>query len=241
MLMPPLLDGIFLRHENSTRPVNRVLDWTDHHLLSFKLTGTEAVTKIRPVSKLRRPCHKVYETNLALALKSGWEQAKVPARSNLEIFETGTRIAIDTLAPMAPFLPKQGRLLSAPWYYEELKNLQRIYRRQERKWQLNKTNTERDKLRNTLENYKLAIRSTKTEYFSHIIREAQSEPKELFKVVRSLISPPLPPSLENSDTFCRKVADFFKNKFMQLQVNFPQITPELEVGLLEDSLTLPIG
>ncbi|KAJ1203242.1 hypothetical protein NDU88_007034 [Pleurodeles waltl] len=34
-----MLDGIFLRHKNGIRPDNMALDWTEHHLLSFRALG----------------------------------------------------------------------------------------------------------------------------------------------------------------------------------------------------------
>ncbi|KAJ1143876.1 hypothetical protein NDU88_010178 [Pleurodeles waltl] len=197
-----MLDGIFLRHENRIRPDNMALDWSDHHFLSFRLIGTGAASKICPVSRLIRPWHRVQETNLARALQSGWDQVKAPVRSTLEIFDLGIRLVIDTVTPMVPSKPKPGRCLSTPWFAKELKSLQRIYHRQKRKWLLNKTSMERDKLRSTLADYKQAIRSAKTEYIICTIKEAQSEQKELFKIICSLTIPPPPSSLENSETFC---------------------------------------
>ncbi|KAJ1160278.1 hypothetical protein NDU88_000780, partial [Pleurodeles waltl] len=93
------------------------------------------------------------------------------------------------LAPRARSNSKVHRACSAPWFSEELKNLQRMYRRQERKWLLNKSLAERGILRESLRKDKTAIKLAKTSYFSNTIRGALNSPRELFKTVRSLISP----------------------------------------------------
>ncbi|KAJ1181925.1 hypothetical protein NDU88_007124 [Pleurodeles waltl] len=81
------------------------------------------------------------------ALKVGWAQAKLAGGSQLEIFDQGLERAIETPAPRAVIIPKVRRVQSAPRFLEELKDLQRIYRRQEPKWVLNKSLLERGKLK----------------------------------------------------------------------------------------------
>ncbi|KAJ1144238.1 hypothetical protein NDU88_010539 [Pleurodeles waltl] len=94
------------------------------------------------------------------------------------------RTAMDLLAPPVRSNPKARRHPSAPWFSDDLKNLQRRYCRQERKWLLNKSKLENDKLIATLENYKTVIRLAKTNYISKAVREAINTPKEHFKTVR---------------------------------------------------------
>ncbi|KAJ1209768.1 hypothetical protein NDU88_005141 [Pleurodeles waltl] len=125
--------------------------------------------------------------------------------------------------------PKVRRVQSAPWFSEELKDLQRIYRRQERKWLLNKSHLERGKLREALGKYKAAIKLAKTSHFSKVIRGTLNSSKELFNTVRALTSSSSVFSpLENSPQFCQSVADFFNNKITNFLTDFSPPLLDLE-------------
>ena len=94
----------------------------------------------------------------------------------------------DTLNQVAPLKPRKAKLAS-PWLNVTTRALRRVCRQAERKWKKDKLQISYDLLRDSLNRYQLAVKTSKTDYYAEIINKQAHIPKVLFKTINLILKP----------------------------------------------------
>ena len=98
------------------------------------------------------------------------------------------KVLISILEAHAPLQTKTVALRpAAPWYSEEINNLKRSRRKLERRWRMTKLPSDRKLFIEGCNAVNNLIRDSKKNYFSSLIKENQSNYKQLFKIIDKLL------------------------------------------------------
>ena len=106
------------------------------------------------------------------------------------------------------------------WFNEDLRNLKREKRSVERTWKKRKNAYWQDKLTKIKQDYKNAIFHTRTKFFSNMYDNDKSDLKKTYKTTKYLTgdqSANILPATTNKFDLANKMADFFKNKVVEIR------------------------
>ena len=143
---------------------------------------------------------------------------------------------LDSIAPFKTRIPKQN---PQPWLNEYTRSIKRECRRAERKWKTNNSTTALTclkQLMTLMTLYQQAVKNAKVSYFANIITNNSSNPRTLFKVINSVISPPPAPPIDPSPEKCEEFLKFFLDKVRNIRL---QITPSTRT--VSVSLTISVS
>lgn len=176
---------------------------SDHYLIKFE------IELICP----RRNCNDTYSSRRITASTVSLLSEQLPSflaplsghvgsLDNLtnELNSTLTN-ALDSIAPLVTKRHSTRKL--AHWFTNDTRALKLACRKLERRWRLTKLEVFRLAWNDSLLNYKRALSSAKTAYYSKLINANKNNPKFLFRTVAKLTSNPSP-----SDTSLFSANDF---------------------------------
>ena len=106
------------------------------------------------------------------------------------------------------------------WFNEDLRNLKREKRSVERTWKKRKNAYWQDKLTKIKQDYKNAIFHTRTKFYSNMYDNDKSDLKKTYKTTKYLTgdqSANILPATTNKFDLANKMADFFKNKVVEIR------------------------
>ncbi|MGL5674454.1 MAG: reverse transcriptase family protein, partial [Plesiomonas shigelloides] len=162
-------------------------DVSDHYLVSCVLH----------LSKARKPpvCHK-YVRTITSTTKNSFinnlpdqfhQLSKPDSLEELDVAtETIDALFSNTLDSVAPLRLKKIKDISpTPWYNEHTRALKRAARKLERSWKNSKLEVFRISWREKME-YRKAVKTARSAYFSNLLEENKHNPKYLFNTVAKL-------------------------------------------------------
>ena len=142
------------------------------------------------------------------------------APSQLDRFVADTtgslQTALDLIAPLRQRTLR--RQSSAPWYNAQTRELKQKSRNLERIWRSAKTKESCSRWKNSLNEYRKALRFARSAYYSSLIEENKNNPRFLFSTVARLTNshsstePCIPPSLSSDDFM-----SFFNDKILKIR------------------------
>ncbi|XP_061469317.1 uncharacterized protein LOC133378496 isoform X1 [Rhineura floridana] len=125
---------------------------------------------------------------------------------------------IDAIAPLRPLTHSRSKV--APWFSKELADMKRIYRGLEHRWLKTRSLFDQRQARNFLKHYMTSRLTAQRAFFSAAILSADNRPKELFRVVKSLLNQDQhKPNLDHSASRCQELATYFSTKIAQIRSN----------------------
>ncbi|XP_056593208.1 uncharacterized protein LOC130412099 isoform X1 [Triplophysa dalaica] len=187
-------------------------DISDHHLILCLLHW--------PTAANQTPCYK-YGRTITSTTKDAFldnlpELSKISSMSNnvddfdttIENFNSTFSEILDTVAPLR--LKKIKNSSPTPWYNEHTQTLKKASRKMERNFK--KTNLEvfRIAWKDSTRNYRNAIKTSRSAYFSTLIEENHHNPRFLFNTVAKLTKNKLS---STSDSDYQHNSDEFMNYF----------------------------
>lgn len=113
---------------------------------------------------------------------------------------------------------------SSPWYTQELRQKKLGCEHEERKWCKGYSENANQNYKASIKEYKELVDKTKKYYFVNKINSAKSSPKELFRIVTSLVQQPEPPTLASQE-LCEEIAKFFFDKVETIFSSFSNPIP----------------
>ena len=141
----------------------------------------------------------------------------------------------------APIKQKTIRVRSSsPWYNIELHTLKQNVRKLERLCRHSHSEPVHREWRAGLRNYKNALRSARTQYFSTLIEANKNNSRFLFSTVAKLtnchstVAPKIPSSLSSADFL-----HFFNNKITSIRDKLEEVTPTVGDGQAEAAYLFP--
>lgn len=108
---------------------------------------------------------------------------------------------------------------SAPWYNGDLRIQKAVCRKLERKWRHSGLSVFHQAWKDCLLNYRVAIETARSAYFSNIIDNNQSNPRKLFHTINSLLKADSVSSLTPSDWLCNEFLKSFSEKTNNIRTN----------------------
>ena len=117
---------------------------------------------------------------------------------------------------MPPLLTKTCFIRhTSPWYTDELKELKRMKRKAERKYNKRPNNINLQIFREKRKTYEKACQDAKMTYYKSLIGEGKNDQKAIFQVAQTLLYRQKDKSLpteDNTEILANKLVDFFENK-----------------------------
>uniref|UniRef100_A0A8C5P977 Reverse transcriptase domain-containing protein n=1 Tax=Leptobrachium leishanense TaxID=445787 RepID=A0A8C5P977_9ANUR len=194
---------------------------SDHHLLSFNLSGLPKHPAPPPRTHTRRNLHAVDPhqfSNLLHHLPHTSSFTCPDAATNH--YNTTLISALDTLAPLR--LCKAPRHQLQPWHTLQTRYLQRCSRTAERAWRKSRSEADFVHFKFILWSYTSALHLAKQSFFSSLISTLSSNPKWLWSTFNTLLHPPAPPP--SAAFSAQDLADYFLSKTLTIRSNIP--TPD---------------
>uniref|UniRef100_A0A8C5LYD1 Reverse transcriptase domain-containing protein n=1 Tax=Leptobrachium leishanense TaxID=445787 RepID=A0A8C5LYD1_9ANUR len=191
---------------------------SDHHLLSFNLSGLPKHPAPPPRTHTRRNLHAVDPHQLSNLLHH------LPHTSSFTCPDAATNhynttliSALDTLAPLQ--LCKAPRRQLQPWHTLQTRYLQRCSRTAERAWRKSRSEADFVHFKFILRSYTSALHLAKQSFFSSLIYTLSSNPKRLWSTFNTLLYPPAPPP--SAAFSAQDLADYFLSKTLTIRSNIP--------------------
>uniref|UniRef100_A0A8C5PQJ1 Reverse transcriptase domain-containing protein n=1 Tax=Leptobrachium leishanense TaxID=445787 RepID=A0A8C5PQJ1_9ANUR len=191
---------------------------SDHHLLSFNLSGLPKHPAPPPRTHTRRNLHAVDPhqfSNLLHHLPHTSSFTCPDAATNH--YNTTLISALDTLAPLR--LCKAPRRQLQPWHTLQTRYLQRCSRTAERAWRKSRSEADFVHFKFILRSYTSALHLAKQSFFSSLISTLSSNPKRLWSTFNTLLYPPAPPP--SAAFSAQDLADYFLSKTLTIRSNIP--------------------
>uniref|UniRef100_A0A8C5Q0X4 Reverse transcriptase domain-containing protein n=1 Tax=Leptobrachium leishanense TaxID=445787 RepID=A0A8C5Q0X4_9ANUR len=191
---------------------------SDHHLLSFNLSGLPKLPAPPPRAHTRRNLHAVDPhqfSNLLHHLPHTSSFTCPDAATNQ--YNTTVISALDTLAPLR--LCKAPRRQLQPWHTLQTRYLQRCSRTAERAWRKSRSEADFVHFKFILRSYTSALHLAKQSFFSSLISTLSSNPKRLWSTFNTLLYPPAPPP--SAAFSAQDLADYFLSKTLTIRSNIP--------------------
>ena len=209
-----ILDLVIHSGVNPTNVVVKDTGVSDHKAVLFNITT-------KPLDKTQNPAKQVRSFNSESAKKFSEILAlPAPSATNLRTDELVSRfnnaclMALDTVAP---FRIKKQKPTLQPWINNQTNKLKRDYRKAERKWKKSGLEVFRQIWKESLKNYQLTVKQAKQSYYSNLITSNCSNPRVLFQVLDSIMTPTSTPVLEGSAELCNKLMTFFVSKVVKIR------------------------
>uniref|UniRef100_A0A803TMD6 Reverse transcriptase domain-containing protein n=1 Tax=Anolis carolinensis TaxID=28377 RepID=A0A803TMD6_ANOCA len=191
------------------------LSWSDHHLISLRLTVTSNLRRGGGPIKMVRPRRLMDPDGFLRSLGDlPVMEADDPVDALVDRYNSEMSRAIDMIAPERPLSLR--RVTSAPWFTEELAMMKRSRRGLECHWRKTCSVSDRARARAAIRAYSAALRAARKTFTTARIASATNRPSELFRVVRELLHPPEGGGApEDSATQCSEFAHHFADKVAQ--------------------------
>ena len=139
----------------------------------------------------------------------------------ITVFDDTLRLLLNKYAP------EQTRNITlrphAPWFSDELRELKRVKRRCERKFQSNKLTIDKQIYYQACRNYNRLLEVSKSKYLKD--KFSTSDMKQLFKLVDgmfSIKSAPILPTHDSLDHLVESFSDFFESKITNIRCSLSQ-------------------
>uniref|UniRef100_A0A8C5PJR1 Endonuclease/exonuclease/phosphatase domain-containing protein n=1 Tax=Leptobrachium leishanense TaxID=445787 RepID=A0A8C5PJR1_9ANUR len=191
---------------------------SDHHLLSFHLSGLPKHPAPPPRTHTHRNLHAVDPhqfSNLLHHLPHTSSFTCPDAATNH--YNTTLISALDTLAPLR--LCKAPRRQLQPWHTLQTRYLQRCSRTAERAWRKSRSEADFVHFKFILRSYTSALHLAKLSFFSSLISTMSSNPKRIWSTFNTLLYPPAPPP--SAAFSAQDLADYFLSKTLTIRSNIP--------------------
>uniref|UniRef100_A0A8C5MCC7 Endonuclease/exonuclease/phosphatase domain-containing protein n=1 Tax=Leptobrachium leishanense TaxID=445787 RepID=A0A8C5MCC7_9ANUR len=164
---------------------------SDHHLLSFNLSGLPKHPAPPPRTHTRRNLHAVDPHQFSNLLHHLPHTSSFTCPDSATNHYSTTLIsALDTLAPLR--LCKAPRRQLQPWHTLQTRYLQRCSRTAERAWRKSRSEADFVHFKFILRSYTSALHLAKQSFFSSLISTLSSNPKRLWSTFNTLLYPPAP-------------------------------------------------
>lgn len=133
-----------------------------------------------------------------------------PLEDKVSLLNSVILSGLDSFAPMKSRSVSYVR--SAPWYNNELRTKKAMCRKMERRWRLSGMNVHHHAWKDNINEYKADIASARSQYFSQIIINNQSKPRQLFHVINKLLKGDSSSHTPIAADLCDRFLDFFSSK-----------------------------
>lgn len=136
-----------------------------------------------------------------------------------ELVDSFNNVCSEILDNVAPFKMRCQKVKKRPWLNDVTRNLRRVCRLAEHKWQKDKLQISYDILRESLSNYQNAVRAARSSYFSRIISHNANNPKVLFSTIDKVLSPSINYFPFPSKDLCDSFLKYFIDKVVLIRSN----------------------
>ncbi|XP_074521141.1 uncharacterized protein LOC141786455 [Halichoeres trimaculatus] len=218
-------------------PQNPLL--SDHFFITFEflLSDFSPANKIILSRNLSDRAVDIFKEAIPAALDSCStfaESSCAPSQLDQLVADTtgSLQAVLDSIAPLRQRTLRRHR--SAPWYNAQTRELKQQSRKLERIWRSTKTTESCSRWKNSLNEYRKALRLARATYYSTLIEENKNNPRFLFSTVARLTNshsstePCVPLSL-SSEGFM----SFFNNKILKIR---DKISSVLHATVIEPSI-----
>uniref|UniRef100_A0A803T068 Reverse transcriptase domain-containing protein n=1 Tax=Anolis carolinensis TaxID=28377 RepID=A0A803T068_ANOCA len=193
------------------------LSWSDHYLISLRLTVSSNLRRGGGPIKMVRPRRLMDPERFLRSLGDlSTMEADDPVDALVTRYNGELSRAIDTIAPERP-LSLHG-VAPAPWFTGELAEMKRARRRLECRWRTTREVSDRARSRASIRAYSAALRAARKVFSTARIASATNRSSELFRVVGELLHPPqVGGAPDISSTRCSEFAHHFADKVAQIR------------------------
>ncbi|XP_051728841.1 uncharacterized protein LOC127501090 [Ctenopharyngodon idella] len=163
-------------------------DISDHYLVSCILHLVKAA-KLPPCHKYGRTITSTTKDHFINNLPDQFHRLSIPeSLEDLDVVtETIASVFSSTLDSVAPLrLKKIKEINPMPWYNEHTRALKLAARKMERSWKKTKLEVFRISWRERMIEYRKALKSARSAYFSKLLEENKHNPRYLFDTVAKL-------------------------------------------------------
>ena len=198
---------------------------SDHKAIVFKTTLP------CPTPKCSVPVRsRIFNSKCASAFRNAFTALPLPPICELPDidalitnFNSKCTSILDSIAPFKVRIPKRN---TQPWLNEHTRSLRRECRRAERSWRANKLPSALISLKELMIRYQSTVKLAKSNYYSNIISENSNNPRVLFKIINSVISPP---AITHIDPAPEDFLSFFINKIETIRLQIPSSSADNSV------------
>ena len=144
----------------------------------------------------------------------------------VRVFHSQCASILDDVAPTVTRSARKHN--SSPWMNEGVYELRRKRRRAERMWRSSKLEVHRLHLKDLTSELNKSVRDARAAYFASLLSRSKNNPRMLFKIINSIVSPPSPPLPVFSKEDCDSFLAFFVNKVMNVRSSIiPSSSPHV--------------